>query len=205
MVDLTRTALDLVRLYGPLALCLFTFLEASMLFPLLPSEVVVPAAAALLVVDTASLLVFVAAASVGGIVGAFVPFLVFAHPDVRENRWLGARIRVSEDRVTRARRWFRRWGQSSVCWGRFLPVLRSVVSIPAGLAGMNPVRFGVYTATGTIGFFAATGLLVYYGRRQSLFDAALSLALARPFLTATAAIALLAAGGLLWLRARARA
>jgi len=201
VADLTGVTLDLIRLYGPFALCLFTFLESSMLFPFLPSEVVVPAAAALLVVDGASLAVFVAAASLGGTVGAFVPYLVFSSAGLTEHDGLAEWIRVSPDRVAQGRRWFRRWGQSSVCWGRFLPVLRSVVSIPAGLAGMTPLRFGGYTALGTTGFFAATGGLVYYGRRRSLFAAATSFAAANPLATAAVCLLLLAAA-LVWVRRR---
>lgn len=201
MADLTGVSLDLIRLYGPLALCLFAFLESSLLFPFLPSEVVVPAAAALLVVDTTSLAVFVVAASLGGTVGAFVPYLVFSSPRLGARRRIDASLHVSPDRVAQGRRWFRRWGQSSVCWGRFLPVLRSVVSIPAGLAGMHPFRFGIYTGAGTTGFFAATGTLVYYGRQRSLFTAAVAVAAANPLQTAAVLFAVLVAG-LWWLRSR---
>jgi membrane protein DedA with SNARE-associated domain len=201
VATLTDTTLDLIRLYGPLALCLFTFLESSMLFPFLPSEVVVPAAAALLVVDATSLAVFVAAASLGGVVGAYVPYLVFSSAGRTDPAGLAEWIRVSPERVAQGRRWFRRWGQSSVCWGRFLPVLRSVVSIPAGLAGMTPLRFGVYTALGTVGFFAATGAIVYYGRQRSLFSAATAYAAANPIETAAVTLLLLTAA-LVWVRVR---
>jgi membrane protein DedA with SNARE-associated domain len=183
-MELSGVALGLVRLYGPLAVCLFVFLETSMLFPLLPSEVVVPAAAAVLVTDLPSLLVFVLAGGVGGTAGAFVPFVVFSDPRIGATGWLGDRIAVSEERIERGQAWFRRWGESSVLWGRFLPVFRSVISIPAGLARMNPARFGVFTAVGTAGFYAATGALVYYGRRQSLGAAVVAFATDRPGLTA---------------------
>ncbi|MBX0296464.1 DedA family protein [Haloarcula nitratireducens] len=191
MVDATAAALDLLRLYGPLALCLFTFLETSMLFPFLPSEVVVPAAAALLVTGPTSLLVFVLAATVGGTVGAFLPFYVCYSPRIGARDWLRGPISVSDERIARGKTWFRRWGESSVLWGRFLPVLRSVISIPAGFAEMNPVRFGVFTAIGTTGFYAATGVLVYYGRRESVFEAAFAAAVDRPGLTALVALVLL--------------
>lgn len=194
MVDLTTVAFRFLRLYGPLALCLFTFLETSMLFPLLPSEVVVPAAAALLISDPASFLAFVVAAGVGGTVGAFVPYYVFRGARVGETDWLRDRIDVSEARIERGQEWFRRWGQSSVLWGRFLPVLRSVVSIPAGLAEMDPTRFGVFTAVGTVGFYAATGGVVYYGRERSLFETVAAVAIANPGLTVVASLALLGAG-----------
>lgn len=194
MVDLTEVALRFVQLYGPLALCLFTFLESSMLFPFLPSEAVVPAAAALLVNDPVSFLIFVLAAGVGGTVGAFVPFYVFRGSQVGEVDWIRDHITVSDEHINQGREWFRRWGQSSVLWGRFFPVLRSVISIPAGFANMTPVRFGVYTAVGIIGFYAAAGGVVYYGRQRSLFEAVLAVATASPILTVGGMLALLGIG-----------
>lgn len=192
--DLTATALRLLQVYGPLALAAFAFLESSMLFPFLPSEVVVPAAAALLVGGVPSFLAFVAAASVGGTAGAFVPFYVFRDTRLGERDWLQRWLHVPEDRLERARTWYRRWGQSSVCWGRFLPGLRSVVSIPAGLADMTSTRFGAYTAAGVTGFYAATAGLVYYGRRRSVFAASVDLAADNPVATALVLLALLGLG-----------
>ncbi|NUC71525.1 VTT domain-containing protein [Haloterrigena sp. SYSU A558-1] len=194
MVDLTEGALRFVQLYGPFALFLFTFLESSMLFPFLPSEAVVPAAAALLITDPVSFVVFVLAAGAGGTVGAFVPFYVFRGSRVAESDWIRDRITVSDDRIDEGREWFRRWGQSSVLWGRFLPVLRSVISIPAGFADMLPARFGVYTAVGTIAFYAAAGGVVYYGRHRSLFETAFEAATDSPILTVGGTLALLGIG-----------
>ena len=188
MAELGATAVRFVQLYGPLALFVFTFLETSMLFPFFPSEVVVPAAAALLIVDPLSFLIFVAAATVGGTVGAFVPFYAFRGPGSRGFDRLRDRINVSETATEHGQRWFRRWGASSVCWGRFLPALRSVVSVPAGLAEMRPVRFGVYTAVGSVLFYAAVGAVVYYGRQQSLFAAVGSAVADRPALTAAVVV-----------------
>lgn len=197
MVELTTVAIRFLRVYGPFALFLFTFLETSMLFPLLPSEVVVPAAAVLLISDPASFLVFLLAAGAGGTVGAFVPFYVFRGTRIGGADWIRDRIDVSDEQVGRGREWFRKWGESSVLWGRFLPALRSIVSIPAGLAEMEPTRFGAFTAVGTVGFSAATGALVYYGRQQPLVAAALDAAADRPVLAAVGALALLGIGGVL--------
>ena len=202
MVDVTAVAFRFLRLYGPLALALFTFLETSMLCPFLPSEVVVPAAAALLITDPASFLLFVAAAGVGGTVGAFVPFFVFRGPRGGAADWIRDRVRVSDERVEQGRKWFDRWGRSSVLWGRFLPALRSVVSIPAGLAKMEPTRFGAFTAIGTVGFYAAAGGVVYYGRERSLFEAAYAFATDRPAVTGAAALLLVGVAlvGRRWIR-----
>lgn len=193
MVDLGTTALRFVQLYGPLALLVFTFLEASMLFPFLPSEVVVPAAAAVLVQDAASFAVFVGAAGVGGTVGAFVPYYVFRGPGSRGVGRLGEYLHVSDDAVERARRWFLEWGVTSVLWGRFLPGLRSVISIPAGLVGMNPAWFGVLTAAGTVAFYASVGALVYYAQESSISWALRRAAADRPLLVAVIALSMLAA------------
>ncbi|WP_226039439.1 DedA family protein [Natrinema sp. DC36] len=194
MADLGTAALRFIQLYGPLALLIFTFLETSMLFPFFPSEVVVPAAAALLVVGPVSFVVFVGAATIGGTLGAFVLFYAFRGPGSRGLGRFRERIDVSEDATERGRRWFRSWGTSSVFWGRFLPALRSVVTIPAALADMSPTRFGVYTAAGTVLFYAAVGAVVYYGRQQSLFEAAGSLAADRPVLTAVVVVVALVLG-----------
>lgn len=197
MVDATAMALQFLRLYGPLVLCLFTFLETSMLFPFLPSEVIVPAAAALLITDPVSFVVFVLAAGIGGTVGAFVPFYVFRDTRVGSVNRIKNWIVISEERIEQGQEWFQRWGQWSVFWGRFLPALRSVVSIPAGFANMNPRRFGVFTATGTVGFYAATGALIYYGRQQPLFETVVTIVTNNPVGTTVVLLILLGTGVLI--------
>lgn len=87
--------------YGYLALFAFMFLETSMLFPFLPSEVVVPAAAAVIVSGPPSLAAFVLAASVGGTVGAFVPFYAFRGGRVGGADRIRDRIAVSSERLER--------------------------------------------------------------------------------------------------------
>ena len=202
MADLGTTALRFVQLYGPLALLVFTFLEASMLFPFLLSEVVVPAAAAVLVQDAASFAVFVGAAGVGGTVGAFVPYYAFRGPGSRVFGRFGEYLHVSENSKERARHWFLEWGVTSVLWGRFLPGLRSVISIPAGLVGMNAAWFGVLTAVGTVGFYASVGALVYYAQESSVTRALRAVAADRPWLVAALVLGVLVATVLLTRRHR---
>ena len=186
MVDVAATALRFVRLYGPLAVAIFTFLESSMLFPFLPSEVVVPAAAALLVHDVPSFVTFVGAATVGGTVGAFLPFYAFRGPGSRWTRRLREYLHISDDAVERARRWFLDWGVSSVLWGRFLPGLRSVVSIPAGLVRLDPAWFGAFTAVGTLVFYATVAGVVFVARRRVALAAARIVAAEHPIPVALA-------------------
>ncbi|WP_158055942.1 DedA family protein [Halorussus halophilus] len=160
--DLAQTVLDLVSTYGYLVVVVFTFLEASMLFPLLPSEVVVPGAAALLVVGPVTFALFVAAVVVGTTIGSLFAYHTFGERGrsaIDATEYVG----VSASDFERGEQWFRKWGESSVCWGRLLPFLRSVISVPAGFAGMARWKFTLYSAVGAAAFGAGVALAVRTG------------------------------------------
>lgn len=158
-----QTALRLVSQYGFIAVVVFTFLEASLLFPFLPSEVVVPGAAALLIDGSVTFALFVASVVVGTTTGSLVVYYLFARFGRAALEDHGSWIRISEDDLDRGCDCFLRWGESSVLWGRLLPVLRSVISIPAGLAEMARWKFTLYTAIGAAGFGAGVAWLVVTG------------------------------------------
>jgi len=56
---------------------------------------------------------------------------------------------LSEEDFDKALEWFNRYGESVIFFGRMVPIVRSLVSIPAGIARMRLPRFGIYTAVGT--------------------------------------------------------
>lgn len=202
--DITAAALAFVEAYGLVALALFAFAESSMTFPFLPSEVVLPFAAALLVTGPVSFALFVAAATLGGTVGCLVAFAAAAAASDEAAALLSRYVRLDPDDLSTGQRWFRRYGQSTVLWGRFLPVLRSVVSVPAGAAGMDPRRFTLYSAVGSGAFYAATAALVHWGRQHAPVDAAVDIVAdavpADPAaLMAAALLALVLAGAGYWL------
>ena len=64
----------------------------------------------------------------------------------KHGRWL----HLGPENLDKAERWFERWGDWAVCLGRVTPVVRSFVSIPAGLARMPLGRFTVFTFLGCI-------------------------------------------------------
>jgi membrane protein DedA with SNARE-associated domain len=161
--SLGETGLRYVTRYGYLAVATFTFLEASVLFPLLPSEVVVPGAAVLLVGGPMTFALFVASVVVGTTLGSLFAYHVFGERGRAALASHGGWLRISEERLEQGRRWFRRWDESSVLWGRLLPFLRSVVSVPAGLAGMARWKFTLYSAAGALAFGAGVAALVVTG------------------------------------------
>lgn len=167
--NLGQMALQFVSEYGYLALVVFTFLEASLLFPVLPSEVVVPGAAALLITGPVTFVLFVIAVVVGTTVGSLFAYHAFGKYGRRALSSHGGWLRLSEAQLDRGCRWFRRWGETSVLWGRLLPIVRSVVSVPAGLAEMARWKFTLYSAVGAVGFGAGAAGLVVAGIQLSLF------------------------------------
>ena len=88
----------------------------------------------------------VAGQTVGSIIGWAIG-LYGGRPLVeRHGRWL----HLGPENLDRADRWFDRWGDWAVFLGRMTPVVRSFVSIPAGLARMPLGRFTLYSVLGTI-------------------------------------------------------
>ena len=68
---------------------------------------------------------------------------------------------IREHELARATRWFGRHGPKAVLFGRLLPVVRTFISLPAGIAGMAPAQFGVYTTIGCLPWTAALAAAGY--------------------------------------------
>ena len=68
----------------------------------------------------------------------------------------GKYVLISRSDLTQADRWFAKRGSWAVFICRLLPVVRSLISLPAGIARMHPLKFLIYTFTGS--FIWCTGL-----------------------------------------------
>ena len=139
------------------------FLESGLLLHFVPSEVVLPFAAALLVHGPVGFVVFVTVATAGGTAGSVFVYYVFGRGGEYVLERYGTYLRLSPADLERGRRVFRRWGEGTVFFCRLLPLLRALISIPAGLAEMDFRRFVLYTASGTAVFVAALTYLAYAG------------------------------------------
>src|SRR5258708_11598860 len=95
------------------------------------------------------------AGTAGNVVGSYIAWAVGRYGGQPALRRWGRRLRISEHDLDRAYRWFDRYGPRAVLIGRLLPVVRTFISLPAGIAGMDPVRFGIYTTIGCIPWTAA--------------------------------------------------
>lgn len=141
-----------VETLGYLGVGLLVALEN--VFPPIPSEVILPLAGFVAGGGGASLPGMVVAATAGSLVGAWVLYGLSAAigPErlhrflARHGRWFG----VKEHDLVRAEEWFDRRSGTAVLIGRCVPLIRSVVSIPAGFRRMPIGRFTAYTALGSL-------------------------------------------------------
>jgi membrane protein DedA with SNARE-associated domain len=121
-------------------------------FPPIPSEVVLPFAGFSAARGELNVVLAWAAATAGSVLGAYVLYAIAARigydrlHDVAGRPWF---LLFSEDDLARGERFFRDHGDKVVLLARFVPLLRSVVSVPAGFARMPLVRFTALTAIGS--------------------------------------------------------
>ncbi len=115
----------------------------------LPSEIIMPFAGYLVSTGRFSLFLAATAGAVGCNIGSAIAFEVGARggrPLVE--RW-GTRLLLNPSEIEWADRWFERYGSITVLIGRLLPIVRTFIALPAGIARMNRVRFHVYTFVGS--------------------------------------------------------
>jgi membrane protein DedA with SNARE-associated domain len=152
----------LIATYGYAAIFLLMMAESACI-PI-PSELIMTfggALAAGAVPGTSLNLVAVIIAGVAGnVAGSYIAWAAGRYGGQPALRRWGRRLRVREHDLDRANRWFARYGSRAVLIGRVLPVVRTFISLPAGIAGMEPLRFGIYT---TIGCIPWTAALAYAG------------------------------------------
>jgi membrane protein DedA with SNARE-associated domain len=91
----------------------------------------------------------------GNVAGSYIAWGVGAYGGRAAWRRWGRYVLLRPGDIDRADRWFGRHGTKAVFFGRLLPVVRTFISLPAGIARMPPLRFGIYTLAGCIPWTAA--------------------------------------------------
>jgi membrane protein DedA with SNARE-associated domain len=133
-------------------------------FPPIPSELIMPLAGYMASQGQQSFLGVVIAGTAGSVLGA-LPLYYAGHLLGAERLRLfadqhGRWLTLSPEDLDRAKNWFDRRGVVAVLVCRLMPALRSLISIPAGIAAMNLAPFLAFT---TAGAAAWTALLAYAG------------------------------------------
>lgn len=134
------------------------------IIPPIPSEFVMPFAGFLVSQEELSYAGVVIAGTLGAVLGAVVIYYVgrvTGEDRVREwTRKYGRYILMGENDLDRGMDIFERYGDAIVLFGRIIPIVRSLVSLPAGVKEMNLPKFLLFT---TIGSLIWNGILAYTG------------------------------------------
>ena len=146
---ITGFLLDLVEKLGAVGVGLTILIET--VIPPIPSEVVLGAAGVLINEGRLSLVPVILWATVGSVVGALVLYSVGrALGPRRSHAFLDRLPLVETEDVDKTFDWFERHGRSAVFFGRMVPIVRSFVSVPAGVVKMPLPQFLLYTAGGSL-------------------------------------------------------
>ncbi|HEX5327268.1 MAG TPA: DedA family protein [Acetobacteraceae bacterium] len=115
----------------------------------LPSEIILPFAGYLVSTGRFNLYLVATAGALGCNLGSTVAYAVgFYGGRPMIDRW-GRYLLLSRHELDLAERFFRRWGSITVLVSRMLPVVRTFIALPAGIARMPMLRFQVYTFVGS--------------------------------------------------------
>lgn len=159
LTGLAGVAADIIDALGEAGVGLLTFVET--VFPPLPSEIILPLAGFLAQLGRLDLAALLVMSVLGAWAGALLLyFLGRKLGEERVIRWLSRLPLVDRDDFERPAAWFRRHGRSAVFFGRLVPGVRSLISLPAGAEGMPLVTFSMFTIAGSLLW---NGLLIGLG------------------------------------------
>lgn len=150
--DMSGWARDIMDALGYAGLAFLVALEN--VFPPIPSEIILPLAGFNSSTGEMNVFLAIIAATIGSVVGAIILYYVgfyFGEERVRYivNRW-GKWLGFKDSDIDKADEWFDKYGGFAVLLCRVVPILRSLISIPAGLRKMPLLTFTLYTTAGSL-------------------------------------------------------
>jgi membrane protein DedA with SNARE-associated domain len=146
---ITGWLLDLVQTLGPVGVGLSILLET--VIPPIPSEAVLGLAGVLIRSGDMNIVPVVLFATLGSVLGAIFFYSIGrALGPRRSHAFLDRLPLVETEDVDRTFEWFERHGRSAVFFGRMVPIVRSFVSVPAGVVRMPFGQFLIYTTAGSL-------------------------------------------------------
>ena len=145
--------LEIMQNFGYFGVFFLIFIEN--IFPPIPSEVILLLGGFLVTFSNLNVLMMIVSSTLGSLVGAIV--LYYLGYILNENRLkkivngkLGKILFLKEGDIDKASNWFSKNGNKTVFLCRFIPIVRSLISIPAGINKMKLFKFFVYTICGSM-------------------------------------------------------
>lgn len=143
--------IDIMEQFGYIGILFLIALEN--VFPPIPSEVILTFGGAMTAKTSMTVIGVVAVSTAGSIIGAIILYglgMLLGKERIEKivNRY-GHILRVTVEDVEKADNWFHKYGLWTIFFCRFIPLIRSLISIPAGMARINFVTFLLLTTIGT--------------------------------------------------------
>lgn len=159
----------------------------------IPSELVMPPAGYLAQQGRMSMPVVILCGTVGSLVGAYANYFAARYLGRPLLLKYGKYVWITEEKFAKVELFFKSHGEISTFIGRLLPVVRHLISLPAGLAGMNHLKFSLYTLLGAgiwvtvlsyIGYFIGANreLIMQYSHQALIGAVLLSAGLAAAYI-----------------------
>lgn len=164
MSSITSWINEIMQQLGYVGIAFLMFLDT--IFPPIPSELIMPSAGFTASQGDLNIVAVIIAGSCGSILAAVILYwLGRVLNEDRLNNWLkryGKWIFLKPEDLAKATSWFNQHGKKIVFFGRMIPAVRSIISIPAGIAKMPFGLFLLYSSLGTLIWTSILALLGYY-------------------------------------------
>lgn len=133
----------------------FFLIAIENVFPPIPSEVILLFGGFMTTYTKLNIFGMVISSTLGSLFGAYILYYVgkFFHKERLKRMMsgkLGKVLRLKPEDIENADHWFDTKGQKTIFFCRFIPLIRSLISIPAGMSEMPLVRFSIYTILGSL-------------------------------------------------------
>lgn len=148
ITELSRFIVSMISTFGYAGILLTMAIESACI-PL-PSEIIMPFAGYLVASGQFTMLGVTLAGAIGNVVGSVAAYYAGVWGGRPFVERYGPYVLVSRADIETADRWFAKYGEAAVFFGRMLPVVRTFISLPAGIAGMNIHRFILFTFFGAL-------------------------------------------------------
>lgn len=145
---LAQFVVNIISLFGYFGVFLAMAIESACI-PL-PSEIILPFTGYMVYLGRFSLWQATIAATLGNLFGALIAYSIGLWGGRPFIKRFGRYIFIHERELSNAENLFERRGEVTVFIGRLLPVVRTFISLPAGIARMNAVKMAIYTVAGAL-------------------------------------------------------
>ena len=156
--SISSLVLNIISGWGYWGVMLLMALESANI-PI-PSEIILPFAGFLVSTGRFGFASVVLVAAIGNLVGSLINYYVAYYYRDKAVAILTKTHLITEDELERSTKWFERRGVAAVFLGRFLPVIRTFISFPAGMFRVNIIKFSILTFMGS---FLWSVALTYIG------------------------------------------